>query len=351
MADVNLSTTESLKIGLSDNVGALGKATSTTLVEYLISGETIFPSGYDIAAVAGDGITMKERALSDNWLGLQSVNNFTYSGMVIPVSSLTLSLTMPLGVAYIAGRYLSIPATVLTFSPSTTSYIFLKVTRDASLNVTGAWYEVNTTSTPPADATPIATATTSVGAVTSTTDARLLGPKGVIAITSGTSWVVKAGLSRIFTEVIGASGGGGGGAEGGGSVNAGGAGGAGGTTSFDTLSVTGGAAGTGGPGGQSGGTGPVARGVGSGGTISRTGMGKPGGGGGYGGNNAGQSGMYGQDGGDGGYCASYMNVTPGTSITIAIGAAGTAGAGGSGSAQPDGAAGVVGLAGEILVHY
>jgi hypothetical protein len=305
-------------------------------VEYLVSGETIFPSGYDIAGVVGDGITMRERSLSDNWLGLQSVNNFTSSGLVIPASSLTLSLTMPTGVAYIAGRYLSLPTTVLTFSPSTTSYVFLKVTRDANLNVTGAYYEVNTTSTPPVDATPIGTAITGVGAVTSTTDVRLLGPRGIIALTSGTSWVTPAGLNRVFVEIFGASGGGGGGGEDN-SSNAGTAGGAGGTTSFDTFTTTGGGAGAGGCGGAQNvaGAAPAARGVPTVAPVLMTGTGA----------------QDGQSGGDGAYAAGYMTVTPGTTITYAIGAAGTAGAGGTGGAGVDGGAGLVGLAGVILIHY
>ena len=45
MADVNLSTTETLAIHETDVVSALAKTTPTTLVEYLIAGETIFPSG------------------------------------------------------------------------------------------------------------------------------------------------------------------------------------------------------------------------------------------------------------------------------------------------------------------
>ena len=172
MADVNLSTTETLKLGATEGVAALAKATSTTLVEYLIANETIFPSGYDIAQTPGDGITMRERSLTDNWLGLLS-QNCVLTGLVIPASSLSLSLTMPSGTACLAGRYLDIPATVLTFGPSTTSYVYLKVTRDAALAVTGAWYEVNTTGTAPADSTFLATAITSVGAITSTKNTRV----------------------------------------------------------------------------------------------------------------------------------------------------------------------------------
>ena len=199
MADVNLSTTETLKLGATEGVAALAKATSTTLVEYLIANETIFPSGYDIAQTPGDGITMRERSLTDNWLGLLS-QNCVLTGLVIPASSLSLSLTMPSGTACLAGRYLDIPATVLTFGPSTTSYVYLKVTRDAALAVTGAWYEVNTTGTAPADSTFLATAITGVGAITITKNTRRIGAANRIQVPSSTgagSTVSHEGLTII----------------------------------------------------------------------------------------------------------------------------------------------------------
>lgn len=346
MADLNLSVNENpFPLHTTENISALVKTTPSTLAEYLISGETIFPSGYDIAAVAGDGVTMRERSLSDNWVGLQSVNNFTASGLVIPGSSASLSIIIPLGVAYLAGRYVSVPATTVTVSPSTTSSIFLKVTRDAGLNVTGAYYEVNTTGTPPIDATPIATATAGVGTITSTTDERLLGPGGIIAITSGVTWIVKAGLTRIYVETIGASGGGGGGAGQGTGAGAGGAGGTGGTTTFDVLTTSGGG---GGPGGGISGVGAAGAlpGVGSGGKLSISGRGQAGG---KGGICAPGTSTNGGDGGDGGYASSAMNVTPGASLTVAIGAAGTAGGAGAGTTA--GGAGRAGQAGLIVVHY
>ncbi len=332
MADVNLNVTESIQLKPTELVSALVKTTPTTLAEYLIANETIFPSGYDIAATPGDGITMRERSLSDNWLGLQSVNNFTVSGLLIPGSSVNFSIIIPLGIAYIAGRYLSIPATTVTCSPSTTSYLFLKVTRDANLNVTGAYYEVNTTGTPPVDATPIATAITSGAAITSTADARLLGPGGVIALTTGTAWIVPAGLTRIFVEVFGASGGGGGGGSGG---TPGGSGTGGGTSSFGALTATSGGGGVGGlVTAQSG-----AHGAGSGATITRTGGGMAGGPGG-GGVAAGLPGA------NGGYAAGYVAVTPAASIVIALDTAGGAGTGGGGAAN-----GRAGSAALIVVHY
>ena len=339
MADQNFNVTDSVRIGLADAIPNLIKTFSPTQAEYLIANETIFPSGYDIAAIAGDGITMRERSLSDNWLGLLS-DNFVVSGLLIPASSVNLNIIIPLGVAEIAGRWLSVPATTITCPASSTSYIFLKVTRDANLNVTGGWYEVNTTGTAPADCILIATAVTSGSAITSTVDRRLVGRHGMIILTSGTSWIVPGGLRNILVQVIGASGGGGGGVG-----NAGPAptdGGPGGTTTFDTLSVTGGTGGS--IGGSS--TAGAAHGVGSGGQLNRTGGGQSGGNGGN--SNIFTSDGNGHDGGDGGVASSYLPVTPGATISIAIGAAGTAGAAGGGAG---GGAGRAGQAGMIIVRY
>jgi hypothetical protein len=166
MADVNLATTETLTIGLTDTPSALAKTTPSTLVEYLIAGETIFPSGYDIAAVAGDGITMRETTLSDNWVGLID-NSGVISGFAIPETSANLVLAVPSGVAVLTGRYVAVPGVNLTVSPSVTSYIYLKLTRDVNLNVTGAWYEVNTTGTQPADSLTMAVVIASGVAITS----------------------------------------------------------------------------------------------------------------------------------------------------------------------------------------
>lgn len=171
-------------------------------------------------------------------------------------------------------------------------------------------------------------------------------------LTSGTSWTVPAGVTTVDVTIFGASGGGGGGGEGSGTGNDGTAGGNGGTTSFNAggLSTTGGTGGFAGSGGLSvaAGAAGVAHGVGSGGTVNRTGGGQSGGNGGEGGQTLAQSGG---KGGDGGYVRSILSVTPGGSVSYAIGAAGTAGAGGTGAAGPDGGAGIAGEAGVIVLQY
>lgn len=179
-------------------------------------------------------------------------------------------------------------------------------------------------------------------------------------LTSGTEWVVPTGVTRVKFTIFGASGGGGGGGEGGATNtagNAGSAGTAGGTTSFNAgaFSTTGGGAGFGGSStlGTAGSAG-AAHGVGSGGTVNRTGGGQSGGEGGEGGTAADADDPAAQNGGrggDGGYVQGVLTVTPGATVTYAIGAAGAAGAGGTGASGADGGAGIIGQAGVIVLEY
>lgn len=177
-------------------------------------------------------------------------------------------------------------------------------------------------------------------------------------LSSGTEWTVPAGVTRVDVTIFGASGGGGGGGGGEESgATSGAAGGAGGTTSFNAgaLTTTGG---DGGFGGSEGGVVAVGSagalpGAGSGGTINRTGGGQSSGNGGEGGMSSSSfpGGQNGGKGGEGGYVRGYVAVTPGATVTYAIGAAGTAGAGGTGGASMDGGTGQVGYAGVIELHY
>ena len=311
----------------------------------------VFPSANDLEGGQpnGWGETLFEKNMSSFWLATLGVNNFTFSGAVLPASDADLTMQIPTGKFWLDGHFVEIAATNITFPASSTSFIFAKLLKDVNGNVSSVAYEHNTTGTAPADATPIGTAVTDADNVTSTTDLRLLGPHGVIAITSGTSWTVPAGIFRVFAEVFGGGGGGGGGGAGLTNVH-GGAGGAGGTTTFDTLSTTGGAGGGGGPysGSSGSGSGGAAHAGGSGGTINRLGGGSTGGnagGGGASGVSSG-SGAAGACGGNGGYAASFLAVSPGTTITIAVGSAG-----GGGSAGGNGGAGSAGAAGIILLHY
>jgi hypothetical protein len=325
------------------------------MADFDIVNEDIWPSQNDVAQTPGNG----KKFLENQWQKLTGVivaNSYIVTGFVLPDSSGTLNISVPAGQAYLKGRWIDVPgATTITAVASNTNHVFLKFVRDGSNLVTGVKFEVNITGTPPADSTKIGTLVASGSAITSTTDVRLFGQNGIIALTSGVAWVVPAGLTRVFAEVFGASAGGGGGGEGD-TFASGGAGTAGGTTTLDTFTATGGGAGPGGRGGSSNtpGGNAAAHGVGSGAQINDTGHGMSGGLGGCGGGGSSGSGIVGGTGGtggDGGYAAGYMNVTPGASLTVAIGAAGTAGAAGTGGAGQDGGAGQPGVAGKILVHY
>ena len=319
--------------------------------DYVTVNETIWPSQNDIANTAGDG----KKLLENQWAKKSAVelaNNYTLSGLTVPGTSASLNISVALGTAYLEGRHITIPAaTALTASASSTNFVWLKLTRDGASLVTGASFQVTTSSTPPADSTPIATLTAGASTITATADLRIL-PTTTTVLTTGTTWTVPAGILRVEVEVFGASGGGGGGGGGGATTApAGSAGGAGGTTSFSSLSVTGGGGGSGGRGPATNPGPPVgAPGVGSGPSANIYRIGRPGGQGSSGCNSsAGPGGI----GGSSGAAASTLSVTPNTDITYAIGAAGTGGAGGvgTGNSACTGTAGNAGLAGAVVIHY
>lgn len=135
----------------------------------------IFPTVNDVGG-GGAGKVITE----DNLVKLIKMflgQNFVLSGFTVPASSTTLNLDVAAGEANIAGyRVVIDTATTVTCTASVTNYIYLKLTRDASKNVTGATFEVNTTGTAPADSILIATAVTDASTVTSTTDKRILYP-------------------------------------------------------------------------------------------------------------------------------------------------------------------------------
>lgn len=134
-----------------------------------------FPTVNDVGG-AGSGKVITEAnitALVKMLLG----QAFVLTGFTVPASSVNLTLSVALGEAMIAGyRVVKDAAETVTCSPSATNHIYLKLTRDASQNVTGAVFEVNTTGVAPADSVKIATAVAGASSVTSTTDARVLMP-------------------------------------------------------------------------------------------------------------------------------------------------------------------------------
>lgn len=134
----------------------------------------IFPTVNDVAPSAGGGKVLTEANLA-YWLKQLLGQNFVLSGFTVPASSADLTLSVALGEAMIGGyRVVKDAAENVTCAASATNHIYLKLTRDASQNVTGAVFEVNTTGTAPADSVKIATAVAGVSSISSTTDARQL---------------------------------------------------------------------------------------------------------------------------------------------------------------------------------
>lgn len=141
---------------------------------------------------------------------------FVFSGFSVPGSSSDFDLAVPLGVAMISGRVVTVPgSTTVTCPPSTTSYIYLKLEKDADGYVLSAAYEVNTTGTCPADGVPIARCTTSGSAITATLDLRPMALPGgssnrmAVYSTAGTFEFVPKFTGPHKALVIGGGGGGG----------------------------------------------------------------------------------------------------------------------------------------------
>lgn len=322
----------------------------------------VFPSANDVrgSLAAGWGKTMYEANVGPYLSATLHPNNFVLSGGLLPGTSASLSITVPACVALIQGHYVSVDAQAVTVGASVTSHCFLKILLDANNNVSSVAYETNTSGTAPSNSTKIGTIVSGVGTITSTTDARILGPGHAETLSSGTTWTFPAGITRVFVEVFGSGGGGGGGGEGaesggppGGSGTSGGNGG---STNFGAITATGGGGGNGGLGADNSGAGSAgpSPGSGSGGSIALTGGGLPGGLPGMGGGAdtaGGNPGLPGIAGASGGYAAGLVTGAVGSTVSYAIGTAGTAGVGGSGNAGGNGGNGVAGQAGRIVIHY
>lgn len=333
----------------------------------VIAGELVWPSqndvyGSGVSGSVGDGVKHLEVQRRKSIGSVAGRNNYMISGGTLPATDVNLVIDVAAGDAIIEGHYCKWPTTSITLPDNNTSYIFIKLVFSANL-VTGLEIEDNTSGTPPTASLQLGTAVTAAGATTSTTDTRIMGPGFLELLTSGTSYTVKAGVYRIKSRLFGGSGGGGGGGEAAGTGpsngDSGTAGGNAGATTFGALTANGGSGGGPGTGGQSDGSSGTsgaqgAHGTGSGAAAVLTGMGMPGSSGGAGGVGTGGlgSGGPGGRGGDGGYVEEWLDVTPGATISYGIGAAGTAGAGGNGADNGAvGTAGVVGLAGRIVLEY
>ncbi len=136
---------------------------------------TVYPSGNDLfksGGASGDGKGLREERAAELLRALS--NNHVLSGLLVPGSSGNLNIVIPLGKALVYGHWLDIEATTVTAAASSTNHVFLKVTLDGNDRISLVEYEVNTSGTPPANSTKIATLITDADNITSTTDERLL---------------------------------------------------------------------------------------------------------------------------------------------------------------------------------
>ena len=326
-----------------------------------ITGELIWPSQNDhygsaIGGAVGEGKQHLEKQWRKLALPIMGQNNYVLTGGTLPATDPDLTIQVAAGTAILDGHFVQWPATNITVPNTATSHLFLKLVFSGGL-ITGAEIEDNTANSPPASSTKLGTVTAVGGVITATTDARILGPGAAIELTSGTSWVVPAGIFRVFAELDGASGGGEG-EDTTGNVS----GDDGGTTTFNgTLTANGGSGGPGGLGAKRGngswaeGASQGAHGTASGGAINQTGCGMPGSLGGAAGlpDAPGSSlvARSGRTGGNGGKCAGWVSVTPGATVSYTIGARGTAGPGGNGVGTGNpGSTGTAGLSGCITLY-
>lgn len=142
------------------------------MAEFALSGEAIFPTTNNIA----NGKKLNEVNISDA-LDALAGSNFVVSGFTVPATSANLTLAVAAGEAVIAGRRVYIAtATTVACADDDTSYIYLRLDVDGLGNVTGATLEINTTGSAPALSTSIAEVVAESGAITETTDKRVLHP-------------------------------------------------------------------------------------------------------------------------------------------------------------------------------
>ncbi|HHW14387.1 MAG TPA: hypothetical protein GXX28_05575, partial [Firmicutes bacterium] len=116
-----------------------------------------------------------------------------------------LTLSVAAGTAFIEGYRVEIDtATNVTCVASSTNYIFLKLTRDASQKVTGASIVAQASSTPPADSVLLATAVAGASSISSTSDKRPMSPAGLLG-TSGAGTGAGSGLVADTVDGLHAS--------------------------------------------------------------------------------------------------------------------------------------------------
>jgi hypothetical protein len=126
----------------------------------------IFPTVADIGG-AGKGKTFSEQNTA-LWMNRSTDGTNEVTSGLNPITSANLTLTVPTGEAMIAGYRITIDtASTVSIGASTTTWLYLTLTRDGSNNVTGTSFTTSTTtSVPTTDQVKIAKVTSSGTAIT-----------------------------------------------------------------------------------------------------------------------------------------------------------------------------------------
>lgn len=136
--------------------------------DYAYSGETIKFTKNDIGPSAGDGKHVNEQSFAA--LIAKLTEDYIEEGGALPLTSASLSITVPALTGFISGYDVDLPSLSITVGASTTSYAFVKLDKDGDDNVTGASIEVNTTGTQPADSIALSVITSGASTITNTRD-------------------------------------------------------------------------------------------------------------------------------------------------------------------------------------
>lgn len=142
-----------------------------------------------------------------SWAALLSETHvdFVPDGLTVPASSVDLNLEVAAGRGHVSGYRVTVDAAVtLALTDSATNHIYLALTRDGLGNVSGAELVANTTGVAPADSLKLAEAVCAGGAVTGTTDRRVLRPSDAVDragdTMTGDLTISKAGPAVYLTD-------------------------------------------------------------------------------------------------------------------------------------------------------
>lgn len=184
------------------------------MVDFAVTDEVIWPTDGDVGVADGDGDGLFEIPMT-SWMAKATQTPYVVSGLTVPATDPDLNVNVDPGVAVIDGKLVTIPgATAITLMDSAINYLFLKLNKMGN-KVTDAEFEVNTTGTPPADSVKLAEMVAAGGAMTGSTDCRVLAPftsganRVAVYNTPGTYYFM-ARTAYVMVDKWGGGGGGGG---------------------------------------------------------------------------------------------------------------------------------------------